>query len=97
MTNLDVMKRFLTKENAKTNIRNITSNHYTYKGYTLQTKNDNIGFCLYNYSTIIAFILDNKLYLNTHKYSPTTSKIQTQLKHQALYTEYKIIEYDEIV
>ena len=97
MSNLDVIKKFLTKENAKTNLRNITSSHCTYKGYTLQTKNDNIGFCLYNYSTIIAFILDNKLYLNTHKYSQTTSKIQTQLRCQALYTKYKIIEYDEIV
>ena len=97
MNNLDVIKKFLMKENAQTNIRNIVNGYYTYKGRTLQTKNSNMGFCLYNYNTVIAFILDNKLYLNTHKYSQTTSKIQTQLRCQALYTKYKIIEYDEIV
>ena len=37
MTNLDAIRKFLTKENAKTNIRNIIGNHCTYKSRTLQT------------------------------------------------------------
>ena len=45
--------------------------------------------------TIIAFILDNTLYLNTRKYSVTTSKIQSQLRYQAQYTHYNIKEYEE--
>lgn len=95
MSNLEVIKKFLKKEEAKTNLRNILNGYYTYKGRTLQTKNENIGFCLYNYNTIIAFILDNTLYVNTKKYSATTSKIQTQLKNAAQYTDYKIKEYKE--
>lgn len=95
MTNLEVIKKFLKQENAQTNLRNIQHGYYTYKGRTLQTKDENIGFCLYNYNTIIAFILDNTLYLNTKKYSVTTSKIQSQLKCQAQYTDYKIKEYKE--
>ena len=93
MNNLEVIKKFLRLENAQTNLRNIQNGYFTYKGRTLQTKSENIGFCLYNYNTIIAFILDNNLYLNTSKYSPTTSKIQTQLRHQATYTDYTIKEY----
>lgn len=95
MSNLEVIKKFLKKEKAQTNLRNILNGYYTYKGRTLQTKNENIGFCLYNYNTIIAFILNDTLYLNTKKYSSTTSKIQTQLRNQATYTDYKIKEYEE--
>lgn len=95
MNNLEVIKTFLKQENAKTNLRNIQNGYYTYKGRTLHTEKNNIGFCLYNYNTIIAFILDNTLHLNTKKYSATTSKIQTQLRYQASYTDYKIIEYQE--
>ena len=95
MTNVEVIKKFLKLENAQTNLRNILNGYYYYKGRTLQTKNENIGFCLYNYDTIIAFILDNTLYLNTKKYSVTTSKIQSQLRYEATYTHYNIKEYEE--
>lgn len=95
MTNVEVIKKFLKLENAQTNLRNILNGYYYYKGRTLQTKSENIGFCLYNYNTIIAFILDNTLYLNTKKYSVTTSKIQSQLRNQATYTHYNIKEYEE--
>lgn len=95
MNNLEVIKKFLKKEEAKTNLRNIQNGYYTYKGRTLQTQQEAYRFCLYNYNTIIAFILDNTLYLNTRKYSVTTSTIQNQLKYQAQYTHYKIKEYEE--
>lgn len=93
MKNEEVIKTFLQKRHAKTNLRNIPNGYYTYKGYTLHTEENNIGFCLYNYNTVIAFILDNILYLNTSKYSATTSKIQTQLYRQAIATSYTIKEY----
>lgn len=96
MNNLEVIKSFLQKKNAKTNLRNIQNGYYSYKGRTLHTEENDRGFCLYNYNTIIAFILDNELYLNTEKYSVTTSKIQSQLKNQATYTDYKIKEYKEV-
>ena len=92
MSNLEVMKEFLKKENAKTNLRYMLNGH---KGRTLQTQQDAFRFCLYNYNTIIAFILNDTLYLNTRKYSATTSKIQSQLRNQATYTDYKIKEYEE--
>ena len=92
MTNLEVIKKFLKKENVKTNLRYMLNGR---KGRTLQTQQEAYRFCLYNYDTIIAFILDNTLYLNTKKYSVTTSKIQSQLKSAAQYTDYKIKEYEE--
>ncbi len=95
MTNLEVIKKFLKKENAQTNLREISNGYYAYKGRTLQTQQEAFRFCLYNYDTIIAFILDNTLYLNTRKYSVTTSTIQNQLKYQATHTDYKIKEYEE--
>lgn len=94
MNNENVIKSFLQLKHAKTNLRNIQNGYYTYKGRTLQTKEENIGFCLYNYDTIIAFILDNTLYLNKNKYSVTTSKIQSQLAYQATHTDYIIKEYN---
>ena len=95
MSNLEVIKKFLKKEEAKTNLRNILNGYYYYKGRTLQTQQEAFRFCLYNYNTIIAFILNDTLYLNTRKYSATTSKIQSQLRNQATYTDYKIKEYEE--
>ena len=94
MNNLEVIKSFLNLENAKTNLRKIPNGYYTYKGRTLHTVQEATRFCLYNYNTIIAFIIDNTLYLNSKKYSCTTSKIQTQLKTQANHTNYKI-KYNE--
>ena len=96
MNNLEVIKKFLKQEDAKTNLRNILHGYYYYKGRTLQTKQEEYGFCLYNYDTVIAFIMNNTLYLNTKKYSTTTSKIQTQLKSQAQHTDYIIKEYIEM-
>lgn len=94
MNNLEVIKNFLKLQHGKTNLRKIPNGNIIYKGRTLQTQNTNIGFALYNYKTIIAFILDNTLYLNTQKYSVTTSKIQSQLNYLATFTDYKIIKYE---
>ena len=90
MSNEQVIVRFLEGKKAKTALRNVYG-FYTYKGRTLQTD----GVELINYSTVIAYIKDNKLYLNTQKYSQTTSKIQTQLKRLALkyYKPEDILEY----
>ena len=96
MNNLEVIRNFLQKRHAKTNLRDIQNGYYTYKGRTLQTKEEEKGFCLYNYNTVIAFILDNTLYLNTEKDSATTSKIQGQLRFQARHTDYNIKEYKEV-
>ena len=48
---------------------------------------------LINYSTIIAYIKDTTLYLNTTKYSRTTSTIQNELKRQAQNSNFDIVEY----
>lgn len=91
MSNEQVIVRFLEQKEAKTALRNIGYGFYVYKGRTLETD----GVELVNYSTVIAYIKDNKLYLNTQKYSQTTSKIQTQLKRLALqyYKPEDILEY----
>ena len=90
MNNEKVIVRFLERKKAKTALRNVYG-FYTYKGRTLQTD----GVELVNYSTVIAYIKENKLYLNTQKYSRTTSKIQSQLKRLALqyYKPEDILEY----
>ena len=96
MNNKQVLTSFLEKENAKTNLRNITNGIYQYKGRTLYTqKTNNNDIELINYSTRIAYIKDNNLYINIKKYSSTTSKIQTQLKDLASKFNYNIIEYQE--
>ena len=97
MNNLEAIKSFLNLENAQTNLRNIQNGYYTYKGRTLHTEQEATRFCLYNYNTIIAFIIDDTLYLNKKKYSCTTSKIQNQLKSQANHTNYKIKYYESEV
>lgn len=97
MNNLEVIKSFLNLENAQTNLRKIPNGDFIYKGRTLRTVQEATRFCLYNYNTIIAFIVDNTLYLNSKKYSCTTSKIQTQLKAQANHTNYKIKYYESEV
>lgn len=93
MNNLEVIKNFLKLKEGKTNLRDIQHGYYTYKGRTLHTETSNTGFNLINYDTKIAFILGNTLYINVKKYSATTSKIQTQLKYQATFTDYKIKKY----
>ena len=85
MTNLDVIKNFINREEGKTPLRNIIDEYRVYKGRTLASD----GKSLYNYNTLIAYHSDNgKLYINREKYSATTSKIQTQIRVKAKnYTE----------
>lgn len=95
MSNETVLKNFLNKKHGQTNLRDIINGYYTYKGRTLHTEEDKDHFKLINYSTVIAYIKDNKLYLNVNKYSTTTSKIQSKLYYLASLTDYKIIRYYE--
>ena len=90
MTNLQVIKAFLNKECAHTPTREIVNGIYAYKGQTLTSN----GLELINYSTRIAYHEDGKLFLNVHKYSVTTSKIQNQLRAQAQNYGMDVIEYD---
>jgi len=48
---------------------------------------------LYSYKTIIAKIRGNTLYLNTTKYSNTTSKLQSYIKNNA--KDFTVVEKDE--
>ena len=90
MTNLQVIKSFLNKECAHTPTREIINGIYAYQGQTLRSN----GLELINYSTRIAYHEDGKLYLNVHKYSRTTSKIQSQLRAQAQNYGMEVIEYE---
>ena len=90
MTNLQVIKSFLNKESAHTPTREIINGIYGYQGQTLRSN----GLELINYSTRIAYHEDGKLYLNVHKYSVTTSKIQNQLRAQAQNYGMDVIEYE---
>lgn len=91
MTNENVIKKFLKKEKARTSLRTIVNDYYSYKGRTLWTRENE----LINYNTRIAYIKDNTLYINVKKYSSTTSHIQSKLKQLASLTSYNIIEYQE--
>lgn len=91
MTNENVIKTFLEREQARTPLRTIVNDYYSYKGRTLWTRDNE----LINYSTRIAYIEGNNLYINTKKYSSTTRKIQITLKRLASLTSYNIIEYQE--
>lgn len=91
MKNENVIKKFLEKENASTPLRDIINGYYTYKGRTLWTRENE----LINYSTRIAYIENNTLYVNTKKYSVTTSKIQSKLKLLGQEYNYNIVEYQE--
>lgn len=91
MSNENVIKNFLKKKQAKTPLRTIVNDYYSYKGRTLWTRDNE----LINYSTRIAYIEDNTLYINVKKYSSTTSHIQSTLKRLASLTSYNIIEYQE--
>lgn len=85
MSNKNVLEKFLNLENGCTNLRDIDDGIYIYKGKTLYTKENiaNKSFDLINYATRIAYIKNNILYLNSKKYSRTTSKIQTYLNNLA--------------
>ena len=93
MNNEQVLKAFLEGKKGQTPLRDVLNGCYYYKGRTLETD----GEKLVNYSTIIAYKKDNKLYLNKHKYSVTTSKIQTKLSYLAsnYYNKSNIIETNE--
>jgi hypothetical protein len=96
MSNEKVIKKFLEQEKAQTPLRDIANGYYTYKGRTLWTRGGIYGkHELMNYHTRIAYIQENKLYINTKKYSSTTSKIQGKLKQLASLTNYNIVEYQE--
>lgn len=90
MTNEKVLTSFLNREKAQIPLRDITNGVYVYKGRTLNTN----GKWLFNYNTIIAFWEDDKLCLDTHKYSQTTSKIQNTLKRLAQERGVDIVEYN---
>ena len=89
MKNEKVIEKFLEREQAKTGLRTIFDGVYEYSGRTLQTD----GNKLINYSTIIAYFEEDKLYLNTRKYSVTTSKIQNKLRELANGKGLTIVEY----
>lgn len=91
MKNENVIKKFLEGEQAQTPLRDIVNGYYSYKGRTLWTKDNE----LINYSTRIAYIKDNTLYINTKKYSSTTSHIQSKIKYLGKMYNYDIIEYQE--
>ena len=90
MSNEKVILQFLNKRAGHTPTRDITNGIYTYKGQTLKTN----GLELINYNTIIAFWESGKLHLNTHKYSSTTSRIQSKLKRLAQERGVDIVEYN---
>jgi hypothetical protein len=89
MKNEKVIEKFLERECAKTGLRTITNGIYEYQGRTLQTD----GNKLINYSTIIAYFENDTLYLNTKKYSVTTSKIQNTIRRLASGKGLTIVEY----
>ena len=91
MTNENVIKTFLEKEQAKTPLRNIINGYYSYKGRTLWTRDNE----LINYNTRIAYIEGNTLYINVKKYSNTTSHIQSKIKQLGEKYNYSIVEYQE--
>ena len=88
MSNEVVIKLFLNHQEAHTPTRNITNGVYTYKGQTLHTD----GQKLWNYNTIIAEWKDSRLYINTKKYSVTTSKIQHKIKELAGVGHWEVME-----
>lgn len=91
MTNENVIKKFLEKEQARTSLRTIVNDYYSYKGRTLWTRDNE----LINYNTRIAYIEDNTLYINVKKYSNTTSRIQNDIKLLGKKYNYNIVEYQE--
>lgn len=90
MTNEKVILQFLDKKAGHTPNRDITNGVYVYKGCTLKTN----GLELINYSTRIAYWQSGKLYINIHKYSSTTSHIQSKLKRLAQERGVDIVEYN---
>jgi len=90
MSNEKVIKAFLNRETAHTPYRDIVFGVYVMRGCTLNS----YGYKLINYETEIAYWKNDILYLNTHKYSSTTSKIQSLIKRLAQEKGVEIVEYD---
>ena len=90
MNNEKVIKEFLSGNQAKTQKRTILNGYYTYEGRTLYTN----GNILVNYSTNIARLEGEKLYLNIKKYSVTTSKIQSMIKRLASQKGLEVVEVE---
>lgn len=93
MTNENVIKLFLQGKKAQTNKRKITNGYYTYEGRTLTSD----GTTLINYSTVIAEKIDNRIYLNTYKYSRTTSAIQSKIRQLTLAQGLQLVECTKII
>lgn len=91
MSNEKVILAFLEGKEAHTPTREVGTYYltFTYKGQTLKTD----GKELINYSTRIAYKKDGVVYLNTKKYSVTTSKIQSKIHFLASQKGFKVIEY----
>lgn len=79
--NENVIKNYLRGIDSKSHNENL----YTRYNYNNEWE-------LVNYSTPLVRIVGNTLYLNTKKYSVTTSKIQTYIKREIAYTDYDIVE-----
>ena len=79
--NKNVIKNYLQFRDSKSH----TENLYTRYNYNNEWE-------LVNYSTPLVRIVGNTLYLNTKKYSITTSKIQTYIKQAIADTNYDIVE-----
>lgn len=92
MNNETVIKKILNKEKGKTALRDILNGCFIYKGRTLEST----GETLINYSTVIAYWKNNKLYINSKKYSATTSKIQTKLRRLASINNIQYELYEEV-
>lgn len=90
MTNEKVILAFLEGKKAHTPTRQIQNGIYLYEGRTLES----LGDTLYNYNTQIAYIKEGVLYLNTRKYSSTTSRIQSLIKRLATDRNIQIIEFN---
>ena len=82
----------------KTDNKNVIKNYLqfieskSHNGNLYTRYNYNNEWELVNYSTPLVRIVDNTLYLNTKKYSTTTSIIQSHIREAILYTDYDIVE-----
>lgn len=93
MTNQNIIKDFMNGAiSGHTPTRDIQNGYYTFKGSTLSIEGDK----LINYNTIIAVREGNTIKLNTNKYSTTTSKIQNQIRRQAVSSGLELIEIGEL-
>lgn len=90
MTNNNIIKSFMRgATSGHTPKRQVTTGGYT---STLSIE----GNKLINYWTIIAVRDGNTIKLNNNKYSSTTSKIQNEIRRQAISNGLELIETGEI-